>query len=116
MLLGKPASEAFAYLCDIDATFADMLKQQGVTVAFGDVSVLRFVLPHPTAPYPGKSDLYGAVFCQIGQVLANCHLMEKGEGMIGVGKASCLASPPSEPCVRFSRTRLSSRWSYLRED
>ena len=27
---------------------------------------------------------------------------------IGVGKA--FASPPSEPCVRFSRTRLSSRW------
>src|SRR5271154_5159528 len=27
---------------------------------------------------------------------------------IGVGKA--LASPPSEPCWRFSRTRLSSRW------
>jgi hypothetical protein len=26
--------------------------------------------------------------------------------LIGVGKA--LASPPSEPCVRFSRTRLSS--------
>ena len=26
---------------------------------------------------------------------------------IEVGKASCLASPPSEPCVRFSRTRLS---------
>jgi hypothetical protein len=28
--------------------------------------------------------------------------------MIGVGKA--LASPPSEPCWRFSRTRLSSCW------
>jgi len=28
--------------------------------------------------------------------------------MIGVGKA--FASPPSEPCWRFSRTRLSSRW------
>src|ERR1017187_441017 len=27
---------------------------------------------------------------------------------IGVGKA--FTSPPSEPCVRFSRTRLSSRW------
>ena len=24
--------------------------------------------------------------------------------------------PPSEPCVRISRTRLSSRWSYLKED
>jgi hypothetical protein len=32
---------------------------------------------------------------------------------IGVGKA--FASPPSEPCVRFSRTRLSSRWFPHRE-
>ena len=30
------------------------------------------------------------------------------ETLIGVRKA--LASLPSEPCVRFSRTRLSSRW------
>ena len=28
--------------------------------------------------------------------------------MIGVGKGR--PSPPSEPCMRFSRTRLSSRW------
>ncbi len=28
--------------------------------------------------------------------------------LIGVGKAK--ASPPSEPCVQFSRTRLSSQW------
>jgi len=28
--------------------------------------------------------------------------------MIGVGKGK--PSPPSEPCMRFSRTRLSSRW------
>src|SRR5277367_7155087 len=33
--------------------------------------------------------------------------------MIGVGKA--LASPPSEPCWRFSRTRLSSCWFPHRE-
>src|SRR5208337_2087066 len=24
--------------------------------------------------------------------------------------------PPSEPCMRISRTRLSSQWSYLKED
>ena len=28
--------------------------------------------------------------------------------MIGVGKGR--PSPPSEPCMQFSRTRLSSRW------
>src|SRR5712692_4455993 len=32
---------------------------------------------------------------------------------IGVGKA--LASPPSEPCRRFSRTRLSSQWLLHRD-
>ena len=26
------------------------------------------------------------------------------------GRERLLPSPPSEPCVRFSRTRLSSRW------
>ena len=26
------------------------------------------------------------------------------------GRKRLLPSPPSEPCVRFSRTRLSSRW------
>ena len=24
--------------------------------------------------------------------------------------------PPSEPCMQISRTRLSSQWSYLKED
>jgi len=32
----------------------------------------------------------------------------QGISLIGVEKAK--ASPPSEPCVRFSRTRLSSQW------
>jgi putative ABC transport system substrate-binding protein len=36
-----------------------------------------------------------------------------GKKAIGVGKV--WASPPSEPCVRFSRTRLSSRWVPHRE-
>lgn len=76
LLLGKPASEAFARVCDIDAEFGAMLKQQGVRMTFGDLSVLRFVLPQPTAPYReksdpyrGRSDLYSDVFSQIGQVL-----------------------------------------------
>ena len=34
--------------------------------------------------------------------------------LIGVGKGFA-PSPPSEPCVRFSRTRLSSRWFPHRE-
>ncbi len=35
---------------------------------------------------------------------------------IGVGRAGLAVPPPSEPDRRFSRIRLSSRWSYLRED
>jgi hypothetical protein len=49
--------------------FAAILEEQGVAITLGDLSVRRFALPQPTAPYPGKSDLYGEVFCQIGQVL-----------------------------------------------
>ena len=30
--------------------------------------------------------------------------------LIGVGTAGCPAAPPSEPYVRISRIRLSSRW------
>ena len=32
------------------------------------------------------------------------------------GRENRLVPPPSEPCRRISRTRLSSRWSYLGED
>src|ERR1700678_1246869 len=50
-----------------------------------------------------------------------CHARESGHpdlaaragAVIGVGKA--FASPPSEPYVRFSRIRLSSRWFPHRE-
>ena len=50
-----------------------------------------------------------------------CHARESGHSglapravaLIGVGKA--FASPPSEPYVRFSRIRLSSRWFPHRE-
>jgi hypothetical protein len=32
------------------------------------------------------------------------------------GRESRLTPPPSEPCRRISRTRLSSWWCYLEED
>jgi len=62
--------------------------------------------PAPFPPAGGSSQSRAAVPYRL---KASCW-------RIGVGKASCLASPPSEPCVRFSRTRLSSRWPYLKED
>ena len=36
--------------------------------------------------------------------------------LIGVGKDALAPSPPSEPDVRISRIRLSSRWFYLIKD
>jgi hypothetical protein len=50
--------------------------------------------PHPESPPMSRSS---------GPAETRC----SGVDWIGVGKAC--ASPPSEPCVRFSRTRLSSR-------
>ncbi len=39
-------------------------------------------------------------------------------GMEDRGRKDRLSSvpPPSEPCMRISRTRLSSQWFYLEED
>lgn len=69
VLLGKPAAEAFAAVCDAPAAFAAMLDQQGEVLTLGDLSVHRFVLPQPTAPYPGRSGLYADVFRRIGELL-----------------------------------------------
>ncbi len=35
---------------------------------------------------------------------------------IGIGRTDYSAPPPSKPCWRISRTRLSRKWSYLKED
>ena len=71
VLLGKPASEAFAMVCGIEARFAELLRRQGQTMTFGKLTLQRFVLPHPTAPYPDKSGLYGDVFGKINRLLRN---------------------------------------------
>lgn len=65
ILLGKPASEAFVSVCNMDIQFAELLRRQGETMKFGGLKLKRFVLPHPTAPYHGKSELYDQVFGQI---------------------------------------------------
>jgi uracil-DNA glycosylase len=71
VLLGKPASEAFAMVCGNKSRFVDLLQSQGQTMNFGKLTFKRFVLPHPTAPYPGKSVLYGDVFGRISRLLRN---------------------------------------------
>jgi len=76
VLLGGAAWKAFASVCNINTGFAAALRDQGVGMAFGRLSVQRFVLPHPTAPYRERahpfrvqSDLYEEVFERVGQVL-----------------------------------------------
>ncbi|RLB82769.1 MAG: hypothetical protein DRH17_04505 [Deltaproteobacteria bacterium] len=69
VVLGKPASEAFASVCGIEAKFKELLQDQGEEMTFGNLTVRRFVLPHPTAPYPGKSELYEQVFRNVRRFL-----------------------------------------------
>jgi len=70
VLLGKPASEAFASVCGVNARFVELLKRQGEKVVFDDIVLHRFVVPHPTAPYPGISEIYSMVFKKIGSLIA----------------------------------------------
>lgn len=65
VILGKPASEAFASVCGVGAKFNELLKRQGEKMTLGHLSVQRYILPHPTAPYPGKSGLYDKVFRKV---------------------------------------------------
>lgn len=49
----------------IQAGVRHVISRQEETMKFGGLKVKRFVLPHPTAPYHGKSELYSQVFEQI---------------------------------------------------
>ncbi|SNB44935.1 uracil-DNA glycosylase, family 4 [Geobacter sp. DSM 9736] len=62
ILLGKPAAESFSAVCGDDRPFKDLIVAQGEWMQFGDTSIKRYVLPHPTAPYPEKSAIYSTVF------------------------------------------------------
>lgn len=65
LLMGKPASESFGKMFDIKKDFSQLLHEQQLIVSFGNLSIKLFFLPHPTAPYKGKSELYEAVFKEI---------------------------------------------------
>ena len=99
------------------------------------MSVALFPSPKPAIPLPGSPEIQtdplprnmssglGVIDRSVRPLLSSheaaevgsrdaakqlVHLDVPSQQVIGVGKA--FASPPSEPCWRFSRTRLSSRW------
>lgn len=61
VLLGQPAAESFERICGEQRSFKDLLSTQGERVVFNNLHVKRYVVPHPTAPYPGRSRLYEEV-------------------------------------------------------
>jgi uracil-DNA glycosylase family 4 len=69
ILLGKPAADSFACTYGESLSFPDLLARQGEMISFGELPLFCFVLPHPSAPYPGKSELYSKVIQQIGGLL-----------------------------------------------
>jgi len=70
ILLGKHAAESFTLSCGGRDRFADLLRFQGRVIQLAGLDVARFALPHPTAPYPGKSELYSQVFSAVGDLVA----------------------------------------------
>lgn len=69
ILLGKPAAESFSAVCGEVKSFEELLHDQGEEITFGEIVVRRFTIPHPTAPYVGKSLIYEEVFKSITEVL-----------------------------------------------
>lgn len=62
ILLGRPAAESFSAFCGDNRPFRELLSAQGESMVFGVACVKRYALPHPTAPYVGRSALYRSVF------------------------------------------------------
>lgn len=69
ILFGKPATESFSAACGDHRSFGELLTNQGEEMRFGKLPVRRYVLPHPTAPYVGKSEIYQTVTDIIAEVL-----------------------------------------------
>lgn len=61
ILMGQPAAESFDSICGVHRSFKDLLSNQGERMEFSGLAIKRYVVPHPTAPYPGKSTIYQEV-------------------------------------------------------
>ena len=67
ILLGKSAASFFFEIVgnlEKSHNLSDMLidYQKGKEIAYGSLTVKCFVLPHPTAPYKNKANIYKQVF------------------------------------------------------
>ena len=69
ILLGKPAAESFSAVCGDKRSFKELLSNQGEEMKFGETYVKRYVVPHPTAPYVGKSTIYASVTDLVAEAL-----------------------------------------------
>lgn len=69
LLLGKPAAESFSSVCGESLSFAELLIRQRKVVTLGEITLRRFTVPHPTAPYGGKSEIYKQVIMDIGRFI-----------------------------------------------
>ena len=71
LLLGAPATDAFAIACELDFGFSEFVNQHsGVRVMFENLELQSFALPNPTAPYPNRSVLYETTFKEVGRILS----------------------------------------------
>ena len=77
-----------------------------------DCSFTSRCSPPPLARTQFLSVSGRSVICQEGLAPSD---RSRSQAHIGVGRAGCPAPPPSEPCMRISRTRLSSRWFQHRD-
>lgn len=71
ILLGQLAAEAFDAVSGTCSgrSFGELLACQGESVILGQLCLKRYVVPHPTAPYVGKSGIYQDVMNDAGAVL-----------------------------------------------
>lgn len=69
LLLGKVAAESFSSARGDQRRFFELLRCQGEQNSFEALTFYRFVVPHPAAAYPNKSQIYKDVFTQIGHIL-----------------------------------------------
>jgi uracil-DNA glycosylase len=76
ILLGEKAVKSLKIINIEKYDFAYLLNRQGEEIKIGNKYLIRFVLPHPSAPYKEKelpnrtkSEIYKQVFSQIKDIL-----------------------------------------------
>jgi Transposase zinc-binding domain len=96
----KPWTRPLVEVADVARQYGDAyLARYGAVTSTAQRRVLQAVAQCRTAVLGGHKAL-----CD------HCGHEEISYNLMNRGRKGLLPSPPSEPCWRFSRTRLSSRW------